>query len=118
MTTEEAIEIIYDTYAEADIWRSLDAKGHRYGELADAYKMALDALRAQQEREDPKPLTLEELREMDDPVWCSCRTIEGGNGFWCLCQKGHITTPAKSSFHVDQIPHWVFLRNKPKEGQK
>ncbi len=81
-------------------------------------EIALAALRAQQEREAPKPLTLEELREMDDPVWCLCKTIEGGNGYWCLCPKGLIITPAGISYHIDEIPHWVFLRHKLKEESK
>ena len=34
------------------------------------FSMALSALREQQERENPKPLTLDELRQMDgEPVW-------------------------------------------------
>lgn len=62
------------------------------------------------------PLTLDELREMDVPVWCLCKPIGGGNGYWCLCQNGHITTPAGTQYYVDEIPHWVFLRRKPEEG--
>lgn len=35
-----------------------------------AFLLAVEALREKAEREDPKPLTLEELRQMDgDPVW-------------------------------------------------
>ena len=37
-----------------------------------------------------EPLTLEQLREMDAPVWCACKSIEGENGYWCLCRKGYI----------------------------
>ncbi len=86
-------------------------------DIAEALDMAIQALRAQQERENPRPLTLEELREMDGPVWCECKPIEGGNGFWCLCKKGRIIAAGGSRFHIDEIPHWVFLRNKPKEGR-
>lgn len=66
--------------------------------------------------EEEKPLTLDELRETNAPVWCLCKPIEGGNGYWCLCRNGFITTPAGSQYRVEEIPHWVFLRNKPKEG--
>ena len=52
-----------------------------------------------------EPLTLEELREMDEPVWVACKPIEGGNGYWCLCQHGHIITPAGSIYNVKEIPH-------------
>ena len=63
-----------------------------------------------------EPLTLEELREMDEPVWVACKPIEGGNGYWCLCQHGHIITPAGSIYDVKEIPHWVFYR-RPLEGE-
>ena len=62
-----------------------------------------------------EPLTLEQLREMDEPVWVACKPIEGGNGYWCLCQHGHIITPAGSIYDVKEIPHWVFYR-RPLEG--
>ena len=62
-----------------------------------------------------EPLTLEELREMDEPVWGACKPIEGGNGYWCLCQHGHIITPAGSIYDVKEIPHGVFYR-RPLEG--
>lgn len=63
-----------------------------------------------------EPLTLEQLREMDAPVWCSCKPIEGGDGYWCLCRYGHITTPGRTFFEVGEIPHWVFYR-RPPEGE-
>lgn len=64
-----------------------------------------------------EPLTLEELREMDEPVWVACKPIEGGNGYWCLCQHGHIITPAGSIYDEKEIPHWVFYR-RPPEGEE
>ena len=63
-----------------------------------------------------EPLTLEDQREMDVPVWVACKPIEGGNGYWCLCQHGHIITPAGSIYNVKEIPHWVFYR-RPPEGE-
>lgn len=62
-----------------------------------------------------EPLTLDDLREMDAPVWCSCKPIEGGNGYWCLCRYGYITTPGRTFFEVGEIPHWVFYRRPPEE---
>lgn len=76
-----------------------------------ALDMAITALSPPNE-----PLTLEELREMDEPVWVACKPIEGGNGYWCLCQHGHIITPAGSIYNVKEIPHWVFYRCPP-EGE-
>lgn len=65
----------------------------------------------------PEPLTQEQLQKMDGPVWVACKPIEGGNGYWCLCQRGHIITPAGSIFDVKEIPHWVFYR-RPPEGEE
>lgn len=59
-------------------------------------------------------LTLEKLREMDGPVWVACKPIEGGDGYWCLCRYGTITTPAATVFDAGEIPHWVFYRRPPK----
>lgn len=63
-----------------------------------------------------EPLTPKQLREMNEPVWCSCKPIEGGNGYWCLCRYGKIVTPSGNIFDVDKIPHWVFYR-RPPEGE-
>ena len=64
-----------------------------------------------------EPLTLEQMREMDEPVWVACKLIEGGNGYWCLCRYGYITTPGGKFFEVGEIPHWVFYR-RPPEGEE
>lgn len=63
-----------------------------------------------------EPLTLEQLREMDAPVYCACKPIEGGDGYWCLCRHGHIITPGGTFFEVGEISHWVFYR-RPPEGE-
>lgn len=40
------------------------------GEIVSFYRDALEALREKVERENPEPLTLDELRQMDgEPVW-------------------------------------------------
>lgn len=64
-----------------------------------------------------EPLTLEQLREMDGPVWVACKPIEGGHGYWCLCQRGTIITPSGNAFDVKEIPHWVLYR-RPPEGEE
>lgn len=63
-----------------------------------------------------EPLTPKQLREMNEPVWCSCKPIEGGNGYWCLCRYGKIVTPSGNIFDVDKIPHRMFYR-RPPEGE-
>ncbi len=83
-------------------------------EQAKAYFWARKALQSTLTPSN-EPLSIEQLREMDGPVWVACKPIEGGNGYWCLCQRGHIITPAGSIFDVKEIPHWVFYR-RPPEG--
>lgn len=48
----------------------------------EAVNMAIDALKAEAQPQENKPLTQEELRKMDgEPVWC----VDGiGNVAWCL----------------------------------
>ena len=84
------------------------------GNVADYICQSIEKSIAKNERNDP--LTLDDLRKMDwEPVWCLCKPIDGGNGFWCICKKGTIIPPSGVRFDVKEIPHWVFLRNKPKE---
>ena len=91
---------------------SLSALVHRLDTELKSEILSAAELRARLANE---PLTLEELREMDEPVWVACKPIEGGNGYWCLCQHGHIITPAGSIYDVKEIPHWVFYRRPLEE---
>lgn len=93
---------------------SLSALVHRLETELKSEILSAAELRARMANE---PLTLEQLREMDEPVWVACKPIEGGNGYWCLCQHGHIITPAGSIYDVKEIPHWVFYR-RPPEGDE
>ena len=60
MTREDAIKEL-QSYAE-----------HSWGDLNDAFEMAISALRQQETVTNRnEPLTLDELRKMDgEPVWC------------------------------------------------
>ena len=91
---------------------SLSALVHRLETELKSEILSAAELRARLANE---PLTLEELREMDEPVWVACKPIEGGNGYWCLCRHGHIITPAGSIYDVKEIPHWVFYRRPLEE---
>ena len=113
MTHDEAIKWLSDELMFLE--RPNVNKGSGLEKKIAVCQMAIDAIREQEERENPKPLTLDELRETHAPVWCSCKLLDGGNGFWCLCINGKIIAPSGDSFDVKEIPHWVFLRNKPKE---
>ena len=109
MTREEAIEILHFQTFVVDF------------QTGKALDMAISALRAQQEVESKlkvvesnEPLTLDELREMDAPVWLRCYQVDG-DGYWCLCKNGIIITPAGNRYDVSEIPHWAFYRQKPEE---
>ena len=120
MTREEAIRILDpettgEALAEIEYYGGFSGRTAAVQAVSDACILAVAALREQEGRENPKPLTLDELRETHAPVWCSCKLLDGGNGFWCLCINGKIIAPSGDSFDVKEIPHWVFLRNKPKE---
>ena len=81
----------------------------------EMFQLALAALREQEERENPDRLTIEQMKSMDCPVWVSCKTLEGENGYWCLCKNGVIICPSGRSFDVKEIPHWEFYRYERKE---
>ena len=51
------------------------------------------------------PLTMEQLREMDKPtpVWLEVETIEGWDGYWCLCNHGNLITPGLMQIPADKI---------------
>ena len=87
---------------------SLSALVHRLETELKSEILSAAELRARLANE---PLTL----EVDEPVWVACKPIEGGNGYWCLCQHGHIITPAGSIYDVKEIPHWVFYRRPLEE---
>lgn len=88
--------------------------------------MAIVALRAQQERENPKPLTLDDLRMMqEEPVWIF--VLETGFGHWaikrevfeykgfeCICFTNADSVEEYREF-VMYSKTWLAYRHKPKE---
>lgn len=88
-------------------------------------KFAADAIREKLEREDPKPLTIEELKQMQgEPVWVKPLNADAvkGKGQWCVIDF------YKNSFDAlipgidntwyeseDYGKTWVAYRHKPKE---
>ena len=74
MTRKEAIKILSreKECVQQALQKCADGSGYvspdgmiRAVDYVEACSVALAALRAQQEQEDPKPLTLDELRQMD-----------------------------------------------------
>lgn len=60
-----------------------------------------------------EPLTLEELREMDEPtpVWWEKA------GLWCLCERGFIITPNGNIYEFEEN-NWTFYRRPPEGDEK
>ena len=106
MTREEAIKEL-QSYAE-----------HSWGDLNDAFEMAISALRQQEHfREVTKkvePLTLDELSKRNDPVFVPINDFPNG-GYWCLCENGYIIPPSGHGFMAKERPNWVFYSQKPEE---
>lgn len=85
----------------------------------EALYMAIDALRAQQEQENPKPLTLDELREMvGKPVWVQSPGMPE-YGRWAIVEGVDIEQKilwlrADYTCH-DYGKVWLAYRHKPME---
>ena len=79
MTIDEAIKAMQNI----DLVLSVTDSEH------EAARMAISTLRAQQERENPQPLTLEELRRMDGEVVYIPESEEyfGGMGIVSVSQE-------------------------------
>ena len=64
-----------------------------------------------------EPLTLEQLREMElpTPVWAELKekTIEGWDGYWCLCCRGKILTPGLVSISAEKVDGIDFYAYPP-----
>jgi hypothetical protein len=91
------------------------------------FEIAATALREKAEREDPQPLTLQEVLEINDPVWLEYK--EGSrlywNSDWAQVTKG--ITPSRVAIwwfgnECEETPRiedygktWLAYRHKPKE---
>ena len=114
MTTEEAIKIL-DPETTRDELREYDA-GTYIEACNEACRMGADALRAKQERENPKPLNLDELRQMDgEPVWID-DWFESFNGWELSCDASDYFE-GESRTIESYGTRWVAYRYKPKEGK-
>lgn len=94
MTIEEAIKAMQNI----DLVLSVTESEH------EAARMAISALRAQAERENPQPLTLEELRRMDGEVVYIPESEEyfGGMGIVSVSQERVVDVG------VPKFGYWLF----------
>ena len=107
MTTEQAInEIVSSGYGQVQCHE-------------ETMRMAADALRAQQERENRNPLTLDELQKMDgQPVWCVYPDCDTG-GEWFICDKNeNEVSKNKYGLPFRYYGEWTAYRYQPQEAQK
>lgn len=110
MTREEIIHVYENSQLRSDHFKD-DA-------VCAAYIAGLAALREQEERENPKPLTIEELRQMKgEPVWVQGPGIPE-YGRWAIVEDAF----GNSLFLVNDFTchdigkTWEAYRYKPKEG--
>lgn len=107
---------------------------HKMGEyphvlIKEALDMAIDALREQDERDNPKPLTLDELWKMDgEPVFLvdlvhkSDPTVSDLWGGWIVFtnhnQNGFIPRGGGFFSNDGYGKSWIAYRSKPKEDAR
>lgn len=113
MTTEEAIMWMQETRT--------GGKAMGYEDVVAACDTAIAALRAQQEQENPKPLTLDELRKMDgEPVWLSALGEDFDDGWYIVVavdkNRLHCLQLYAMLFFENYGNTWLAYRYKPKEG--
>lgn len=112
MTTSEAIK-----------WFENRKSGSTMPGARMVLDMALEALREKAARENPEPLTLEELRQMDgEPVWC--RSCLNGRAEWTILRAVEMSKTwfvalggATQGFGDKDTygKTWLAYREKPKE---
>lgn len=109
--------------SQREVWERLKAYEDTGLEPEEIEKaMAISALREQEERENPTPLTLAELREMDgEPVWI--KLFDPDEEFWVLRNdwvdtrnpEPMILLHGRWYLHDDYGKTWLAYRQKPKE---
>ena len=116
MTIDEAIKAMQNI----DLVLSVTDSEH------EAARMAISALRAQQERENPQPLTLEDLRGMDGEwVWAISSDPDLTVSAWAyiVASQAHTLCEYKPDRLLGNVQldfenygkTWLAYRSKPKE---
>ena len=100
---------------QAIAWFESRAKNTPMPGAREMFKKALEALLEKAERENPEPLTQDELRQMKEatPVWWQ---TTWNDGFWCLTQTGVIMVPSGHCYDISECEGRVY-RHKPKEAE-
>lgn len=115
MTREEAIRILdpettAEALAEIEYYNGFTGKTAAVQAVSDACVLAISALREREERENPKPLTIEDLKQSEGRSvwwdWC---------GEYCLCKKEYVVTSNGTFSFNFVVNNGNAYRNKPKE---
>lgn len=107
MTAEEAIAIINGA--------QVVVTNRDPDKFVAAIDRALIALRLERQRDNPKPLTIEELRQMDgEPVWID-DWWEDSHG-WELSMDASDYFEGERRTEKEYGSIWVAYRHKPKEA--
>ena len=114
--TRNIAAAVEDTTDKAIVAAIIDAA--RAEGVTDLYLLdktfILDAIREKQERENPKPLTIEELRKMNgEPVFI--RKLDGAQSFWMLAYPDVVSNRLGWLDYRNYGSAWVAYRHKPKE---
>lgn len=120
MTREEAIKVLENPDVSICVAARIGQDPEYWRKLKPALDMAISALRAQQKRENQKPLNLEELRQMDgEPVYSVEIT---GREEWLFRRDGGFAD-MYGEFTSDDFMSWDnygklwwCYRQKPEEG--
>lgn len=125
MTREEAIRILDpettgEAISEIEYYGGFSGRTAVVQAVSDACVLAVSALREQEERENTKPLTLDELRQMDgEPVWIErCSSDSQDDKEWALVfDAGGFcrTSVGNIAFFALYGIGWLAYRSKPKE---
>lgn len=103
------------TTAQAAAWFEYRAATTPMAGARGLFKIAAEALREKADRENPQPLTLEELRQMDgEPVWID-DWWEDSHG-WELSMDAADYFEGERRTEKEYGSIWVAYRHKPKEG--
>lgn len=122
MTDQEAIDRVQ---RELDVLQGMEPK-HKYWRfcLSRVLHLAMRALRDQEERENPKQLTIEELKQVDIcPVYVVPLDHDYRHyGGWCVFYGGPATAAIPGVDHwdwdlVDYGWTWIAYWHKPPKGE-
>ncbi|QIB68250.1 hypothetical protein Ami103574_02500 [Aminipila butyrica] len=86
----------------------------------EAFEIAIQALQEKAARENPRPLTLEQLKErIGKPVWITDR--HGKGGIWAIVVSQEEHQLVKSAYGTvryfsDYGLHWLAYDHEPKEA--